>query len=212
MTTLLGRRVLLRPLIRDDFRAWREVRRRNRARLALWEPRLAPGRPDIAEDPGAFAARCAARKRERQQGAGFGFGVFVEGGLRGEMNLSSIQRGPLQSCYVGYWMDEAVGGRGYTPEALVVAARFAFEKLSLHRLQVAIVPRNTASLRVVEKLGLRREGLAERYVEINGTWEDHYRFAITAEEWQVRGPELVARWIAPLRRTQPAPGLELIRD
>ena len=197
MTTLLGRRVLLRPLTRDDFRAWQEVRRRNRSRLTRWEPRPAPGYPDVTEDAGAFAARCSARRRERQQGTGYGFGVFVERHFRGEMNLSSIQRGPFQSCYVGYWIDEAVGGRGYTPEALVVVARFAFEQLMLHRLQVAIVPRNSASLRVVEKLGLRREGLAERYLEIDGVWEDHYRFAITAEEWHARAPELISQWIAP---------------
>ena len=195
VTSLIGRRVLLRPLIRDDFGAWREVRRRNRSRLTRWEPRAAPGQPDVTEDFAAFTARCAARRRERQQGTGYGFGVFVEGGFRGEMNLSSIQRGPFQSCYVGYWIDAAVSGRGYTPEALVVAARFAFEQLMLHRLQVAIVPRNAASLRVVEKLGLRREGLAERYVEINGVWEDHYRFAITAEEWKVRASELIDQWI-----------------
>ncbi len=189
---------MLRPLSRDDFRQWREVRLRNRDRLARWEPRPAPGQADLAEDAGAFAARCSARRRERQQGAGFGFGVFVAGRFRGEMNLSSIQRGPFQSCYVGYWIDEAVAGQGYTPEALVVAARFAFEQLKLHRLQVAIVPRNAASLRVVEKLGLRREGLAERYVEINGVWEDHYRFAMTVEEWLERGAGLIEQWIAPL--------------
>ena len=197
MSTLLGRRVLLRPLTRSDFGEWREVRRRNRARLKEWEPQALPGRPDSAEDPRAFADRCSARRRERQHGTGYGFGVFVNGCFRGEMNLSSIQRGPFQSCYVGYWIDEAVAGNGYTPEALVVAARFAFEELRLHRLQVAIVPRNSASLRVVGKLGLRYEGLAERYVEINGVWEDHHRFAITEEEWRVRAPELVEAWIAP---------------
>ena len=211
MSTVLGRRVLLRPLTRNDFGEWREVRRRNRARLKEWEPRALPGRLDSAEDPRAFADRCSARRRERQNGTGYGFGVFVNGRLRGEMNLSSIQRGPFQSCYVGYWIDEAVGGNGYTPEALVVAARFAFEELRLHRLQVAIVPRNSASLRVVAKLGLRYEGLAERYVEINGVWEDHHRFAITEEEWRVRAAELISEWIAPVRdgRAEP-PVSELV--
>ena len=208
MSTLLGRRVLLRPLTREDFAAWREVRRRNRSRLKQWEPKPLPGRPDTAEDARAFADRCTARRRERQQGTGYGFGVFVDGRFRGEMNLSALQRGPFQSCYVGYWIDEAVAGNGYTPEALVVAARFAFEDLRLHRLQVSIVPRNSSSLRVVEKLGLRCEGLAERYVEINGVWEDHLRFAITVEEWMVRGSDLVADWIsaapAAARRVRPA--------
>ena len=72
--------------------------------------------------------------------------------------------------------------------------RFAFEELRLHRLQIAIIPRNRPSRRVVEKLGLRLEGMAERYLEINGTWEDHLRYAITSEDWQLRKDELGA-WL-----------------
>ena len=189
---------MLRPLTPADFPGWREVRLRNRDRLARWEPKSAPGAPDVARDASAFADRCASRRRERECGAGYGFGVFVDGAFRGEMNLSAIQRGAFQSCYVGYWIDEAVAGQGYTPEALVVAARFGFETLRLHRLQVSIVPRNRSSLRVVEKLGLRNEGLAERYVQINGVWEDHYRFAITIEEWLMRADDLLSQWVLPV--------------
>ncbi len=96
---------------------------------------------------------------------------------------------------MGYWIDQDCAGHGYVPEALVVLARFAFEDLGLHRLQVAIVPRNQPSRRVVEKLGLRCEGTAERYLEINGVWEDHLRYAITAEEWAQRGQQLLAQWV-----------------
>ena len=74
-------------------------------------------------------------------------------------------------------------------------ARFAFEELRLHRIQIAIIPRNTASRRVVEKLEIREEGVAERYLEINGVWEDHVRYAITAEEWEQRRDELLTAWI-----------------
>jgi len=88
-----------------------------------------------------------------------------------------------------------MAGNSYVPEAFVVAARFAFEELHLHRVQAAIVPRNIASRRVVEKLKLRDEGTAERYLEINGIWEDHIRFAMTAEEWEARGTDLIAEWI-----------------
>lgn len=192
---LVGRRVVLRPLNAGDFEGWRDVRGRCRDWLVKWEPRLSAGHPDPSVDRQAFSARCGARERERQMGSGFGFGIFVDGRLGGEINLSSIQRGPFQNAYVGYWIDEALAGMGYMPEAVVVLLRFAFEELALHRVQIAIIPRNRASRRVAEKLELREEGTAERYLEINGVWEDHVRYAMTSEEWAERGPLLLDAWI-----------------
>jgi ribosomal-protein-alanine N-acetyltransferase len=199
---LQGARVLLRPLALADFEQYREVRHRCRDWLVKWEPRSTFGHPDAADDRRAFAALCGARDRERQLGTGYGFAVCVPddaGGLcfGGVMNLSSIQRGPFQNAYVGYWIDEARAGQGYTPEALVCVLRFAFEQLLLHRLQIAIIPRNTPSRRVVEKLNLRNEGIAERYLQINGRWEDHVRYAITAEEWSERAEPYTKEWLTP---------------
>ena len=195
MTTLFGRRVLLRPLEPGDFPKWQEVRRRNAEWLTKWEPQRLPGQPDVVEDAHAFSTRCSARQRERQLGTGYGFGVFVEGVFAGEVNLNSIQRGPFQNAYIGYWIDEAQAGFGYIPEAFVVVLRFAFEELHLHRVQAAIVPRNAASRRVAEKLKLRDEGTAQRYLEINGVWEDHIRYAITSEDWNHLGPGLIEDWV-----------------
>jgi ribosomal-protein-alanine N-acetyltransferase len=194
-TELRGRRVVLRPLASTDFPEWREVRQRNAGWLLKWEPEPPRGNPDDTQDLAAFGARCGARQREWQLGTGYGFGIFVEGHLAGEINLSGVQRGPFQNAYVGYWIDEARAGRGYVPESLVVVARFAFEDVRLHRLQVAIIPRNRASRRVVEKVGLREEGVALRYLAINGVWEDHVRYAVTAEEWAERGKELLQTWV-----------------
>lgn len=195
MTTLFGKRVLLRELAPADFVKWQEVRRRNVEWLTKWEPARMPGAPDVVEDAQAYRSRCSARQRDRQLGTGYGFGLFIDGNFAGEVNLNSVQRGPFQSCYIGYWIDEAQAGHGYIPEGVVVVCRYAFEQLHLHRVQAAIVPRNTASRRVVEKLKIREEGLAERYLEINGVWEDHLRFAITSEEWAERGDELIDEWI-----------------
>jgi len=192
---LRGRRVQLRSLTAADFEAWQEVRRRCRDWLVKWEPKPLPGQPDAAEDRRVFAARCGARDRERQLGSGYGFGIFVDGRFGGEINVSGIQRGPFQNAYVGYWIDEALAGQSYTPEAAAVVFRFAFEELALHRLQVAIIPRNRASRRVAEKLALREEGIAERYLEINGVWEDHVRYAITSEEWDDRREAYLRDWI-----------------
>jgi len=195
VTTLFGRHVLLRPLEAADFPKWQEVRRRNADWLTKWEPQQLPGQPNVVEDAQAFSSRCSARQRERQLGTGYGFGVFANGIFAGEINLNSIQRGPFQNAYVGYWIDEALAGNGYIPEAFVVIARFAFEEIHLHRIQAAVVPRNAASRRVAEKLELRDEGTARRYLEINGVWEDHIRFAMTSEDWAERGDALVEKWI-----------------
>jgi ribosomal-protein-alanine N-acetyltransferase len=135
------------------------------------------------------------RERERQLGTGFGFGLFVEGRFAGEITLSSIQRGPFQNGSVGYWIDQDLAGLGLIPEAVVVVLQYAFETLGLHRIEVAIIPRNSSSRRVVEKLGLRVEGVALGFLEINGEWEDHIRYAMTAEEWADRRTELLTNWL-----------------
>ena len=189
-----GRRVTLRTMVPDDYDKWIEVRERCRDWLVPWEPRP-EGAPVPAEDRASFGSRCSMRERERQMGTGYGFGVFVGERLVGELTLSSVQRGPFQSAYIGYWIDEAVAGRGYTPEAVVVALRLAFEDLGLHRIEISIIPRNDRSKRVVEKLAIRHEGIAKRFLQINGVWEDHSRFAITAEEWIVRRDDLLDAWI-----------------
>ena len=194
---LRGRRVLLRPLVVSDFEAWREVRERSHDWLVKWEPRPVPGQPDPVQDRRAFAARCNARLRERELGTGYGLGVFAGQRFAGEINISSVQRGPFQNAYVGYWVDQAAAGNSYIPEAFVVVCRFAFEDLMLHRLQASIIPRNHASLRVADKLGLRNEGTALRYLEINGVWEDHVRFAITSEDWAERRNSYLREWVLP---------------
>jgi ribosomal-protein-alanine N-acetyltransferase len=195
LVVLKGRRVTLRPLAVGDFNQWQEVRTRSAEWLTKWEPRRPPGAPDVVDSRAAFAARCRARDRERQLGAGYGFGIFHGPRFCGEININGVQRGPFQNAYVGYWVDEECAGQGLVPESVVVVCRHAFEDLGLHRLQIAIIPRNAASRRVVEKLQIRDEGVAVRYLEINGVWEDHIRFAITLEEWRERRPELLGAWI-----------------
>ena len=188
---------MLRPLTPNDFDEWREVRVRNEDWLVPWEPRRPASVPDPTRERTAFEARCNARDRERNADHAYPFGVFIDQRFAGEVNINNVVRGALQSGTIGYWIDRARAGQGYIAEAVAVVFQYAFEELSLHRLEVCIVPRNTNSLRVVEKLGLREEGIAERYLEINGTWEDHVRYAITAEEWNARRDELIAAWMSP---------------
>ena len=192
---LYGKRVVLRPLVPNDHGAWSEVRRRNHEWLTVWEP----SRPLLSIDPttdrDAFSNRCAARDRERTMGTACGLGLFVDGAFAGEINLNNITRGAMQSATIGYWIDQARAGQSYTSEGVVVLARHAFEELSLHRLEICIIPRNHNSRRVMEKLAIREEGIARGLVEINGVWEDHVRYGLTVEEWTDRRAELSAAWL-----------------
>jgi ribosomal-protein-alanine N-acetyltransferase len=191
---LYGRRIMLRPLVSQDFETWSQIRQRNENWLLPWEPRRQPGFPDPASDRSAFEMRCNARSRDRSADSAYAFGLFVDQRLVGEVNLNHILRGSLQSGTIGYWIDQDHAGFGYVAEGVAVMLRFAFEQLRLHRIEICIVPRNLNSRRVVEKLRLRCEGLAERYLEINGAWEDHLRYAITAEEWPERTVDFGQRW------------------
>ena len=174
--------------------------RRRRPRRVARDPRSAaatgwssgsrcpsPARPIPIADRDAFRARCGAWERQRQFDTAYGFGIFLrDGTLVGEVSLGSVLRGPFQSCFIGYWIDEAHAGCGYMPEAVALVIRYGFEELGLHRMEAAIVPRNAKSRRVADKLGLRDEGTATRFLQIQGVWEDHVRYAITREEWDER--------------------------
>ncbi|MDA8026180.1 MAG: GNAT family protein [Actinomycetota bacterium] len=191
-----GRRVLLRPLRETDFDAWNEVRDRCGDWLTRWEP-LPPAGWGDPNGRRLFVSRCMARESEARTGASHSFGIFVDGRFIGEANLSGIARGALQSGNIGYWIDMKEAGHGYVPEAVATIFRFAFEDLGLHRIQISIVPRNQPSHRVVEKLELRHEGMARRYIEIAGVWEDHDLFAITVEEWIARRRFFMDNFILP---------------
>jgi ribosomal-protein-alanine N-acetyltransferase len=191
--SLVGPRVTLRSLKATDWKQWRDVRSRSRNWLEPWEPLNDPGAPDPIADAEAFRARCGAWERQRHFDAAYGFGIFIKKDrFIGEVSLGSVQRVPFQSANVGYWIDEGHAGQGYMPEAVAVVLRYAFEELGLHRVEAAIVPRNRASRRVAEKLGLRDEGTSDRFLQIRGVWEDHVRYAITTEDWADRREEFEA--------------------
>jgi ribosomal-protein-alanine N-acetyltransferase len=177
----------VRPFVRSDLEELLALRLSNREFLAPFEA--------TRED--AFFTR-AAQSREITldgdawtAGLGFAFAVvhLLEGGterLIGRVALSNIVRGAWQNATVGYWISEDACGFGHASVALGLVVEFAFEHAGLHRVQPAIMPRNVRSRRVVEKNGFRHEGCAVRYLQIDGVWEDHDIFALTAEEWRER--------------------------
>jgi ribosomal-protein-alanine N-acetyltransferase len=172
-----ARLIELRALEPGEAEALRDFRVRNRAFLGPWEP-LREERYYTIE---AAAGTIEAQRIDREEDRGYAFGVFAPS-LVGFVNLNGILRGAFHNAYLGYGIGEEWNGRGYATEAVREATRLGFTELGLHRIQAAVIPRNHGSLRVLEKAGFRREGLAERYLKINGVWEDHIIFARTAED------------------------------
>jgi [ribosomal protein S5]-alanine N-acetyltransferase len=172
-------RLGLRPLLASDGRAWTEVRRRNRGWLQEWEATLPPESP-----PGHPSYRSMMRELRRQvrEGRCLPFAITVDEQFAGQVTVSNIVLGSAMFGQVGYWIDEQHAGHGYTPGAVAMAIDYCFEVVGLHRLEVAVRPENTSSLRVVEKLGVPEIGFARRYLHIAGAWRDHRLFAVTREE------------------------------
>lgn len=93
--------------------------------------------------------------------------------VAGTIALSNIVMGAFRSCFLGYKLDQAHLNQGYMTEAIGLVTDYAFRELQLHRVEANVMPWNAPSLRVLEKNGYEREGLAREYLYINGKWEDH---------------------------------------
>jgi [ribosomal protein S5]-alanine N-acetyltransferase len=102
------------------------------------------------------------------------------GAIAGLVNINSIIRGRFQCGSLSYAAFAPTAGRGYLTEGLSLAVRYAFGPLRLHRLEANIQPGNHTSLRLVQRLGFRREGYSPEMLFIDGAWRDHERWAITA--------------------------------
>lgn len=186
--TLRDGPVTLRALRRRDRTAWTRVRLANRAWLEPWE--ATPPEP-LRQPPPTFAAFVAELGREARAGRALPFAIEYRQELVGQVTVSGITYGSLCSASIGYWVARHVAGRGIAPTAVALAVDHCWFEAGLHRVEVNIRPENAASLRVVEKLGFRDEGVRLRYLHIRGDWRDHRTFALTAEE--VPGG-LVRRW------------------
>ncbi|MGV3489184.1 MAG: GNAT family N-acetyltransferase [Tuberibacillus sp.] len=110
----------------------------------------------------------------------YAFGVFLKetDELIGLLSLTEVVRDAIQACWLGYSLDQAYNGRGYTTEAVRLVVEYAFNNLQLHRVEAGVMPHNIRSIRVLEKAGFEKEGLNRKNVMINGKWEDHLHFAI----------------------------------
>jgi len=102
----------------------------------------------------------------------------ADSALVGGLTLANVRRGVAQAGSLGYWIGETFARQGLMTAAVNALIPFAFGTLRLHRLEAACIPNNTASVRLLEKTGFKREGFAREYLCINGVWQDHVLYAL----------------------------------
>src|SRR5438445_9011392 len=177
-----GHGLLLRAPQMADFLQWAHLRESSREYLTPWEPIW----------PSDDLTRAGFRRRLRRYAddiAGdraYPFLIFRsdDNVLIGGVTLANVRRGIVQAGTIGYWTGEPFAGHGYMTRALRVLLPFVFSELSLHRIEAACIPSNKASVRVLEKCGFVSEGLARRYLCINGVWQDHFLFGLLNEDFR----------------------------
>lgn len=171
----------IRPLTLADVPEFTEVLNASRAHLAPWDPirdesfYTADGQHKIIDDV-------------LRAGTGLPHVILVDGAIAGRVNLQNIVRGPFQSCSLGYWVSPAHTGRGVASFAVDALLRKAFVDYDLHRVEAATLLHNVRSQRVLAKHGFERFGMAPRYLQIAGDWQDHYLFQVLAENWLAADP------------------------
>ncbi|ALV46252.1 GNAT family acetyltransferase [Arthrobacter alpinus] len=187
--------LVLRPIKLRDKAEWTRVRAHNAEWLQPWEA----SNPVSQGQLPTFSGMVRVLNQQAREASALPFIITervptqAKPAIVGQLTVSSIMWGSAMSATLGYWVDQDRAGRGIVPTAVAMATDHCFRALGLHRMEINIRPENAASLRVVEKLGFRDEGLRPRYLHINGQWADHRSFALTSEEV----PEgILARWLA----------------
>lgn len=171
--------ITLRPLEVSDARAWRRARERNVDWLSRWDATMPPG---AEARPSTFRSLVRRLRANARAGTAYPFAIEVDGEFAGQVTVNNIVRGSAQFASVGYWIDRRYAGRGIMPRAVAMVIDHCFGEAGLHRIEIAIRPENSNSLRVVEKLGLREVGYAPKFLHIDGAWRDHRLYAVTVEE------------------------------
>lgn len=169
----------------SDYTAWAQVRALSRSHLVPWEPTWS--RDELTRF--SFRRRLRAYGQDARDDRGYYYFIVsnTNDTLIGGITLSNVRRGAAQCATLGYWIGAPYAGQGYMQRAVRMLSAFGFRNLRLHRIEAACMPTNKPSRRVLEKCGFEQEGLARRYLKINGAWEDHAIYALTEEDGALNG-------------------------
>ncbi len=175
-------RVILRYPIESDRDEFVALRQSSRAHLQPWDPIPLSGL-DLYSSA-AFDRELETHNTDREQRW-----LIIERAthaIAGRIALTNIERGVFQNGRFGYWIGAPFQGRGLMSEALALAITHCFRPseqggMGLHRVCANIMPTNTRSRNLLERIGFTKEGYSKNYLKIQGTWQDHERWALTIE-------------------------------
>jgi [ribosomal protein S5]-alanine N-acetyltransferase len=171
---------LRRPKL-TDASAWSRTRLADRRHLESWEP-TTPGTWEERNSPWTWPAQWSTLRALARRGMSLPFVITVDGRFAGQITVGNVVRGSLCSAWVGYWVASGMTGGGVATASVALVVDHCFTIGGLHRLEATVRPENMASLRVLEKLGFRQEGVFQRYLDVAGAWRDHLCFALTTED------------------------------
>jgi ribosomal-protein-alanine N-acetyltransferase len=177
------KRMLLRPLRGEDRDEFVRMHEASREFFEPWSPTIT--------ECETFDQLFEKQLRRTLDGLASGrdvrlAGFLDDGRLAGLFNLNEIVHGAFLSAYAGWKVNVEVARQGLGTEGVVALLDLAFAEaprgLGLHRVQANIIPHNIPSIRLAERAGFVREGLARRYLRIAAIWQDHLMFAKLAED------------------------------
>ena len=168
---ITGQKVILRPPQYSDWKAWADERKKNKLYLQPWEPLWSINELERS----SFVKRVRMFERLSHNDQAYSFLIFTSDNedFIGEVNISNVQRGIIQSCTIGYWIAKDCEGKGMMSESLELVKEFIFNELKLHRIEAACLPHNIPSLKLLLKNGFIKEGTARKLLKINDKWQDH---------------------------------------
>ncbi|MFL6140392.1 MAG: GNAT family N-acetyltransferase [Labedaea sp.] len=171
---------LRRPKLRDAG-PWSRTRLVDRRHLESWEPTV-PGSWEERNGVLSWPSQWSTLRGLARRGMSLPFVITVDGRFAGQITVGNVVRGSLCSAWIGYWVASTVTSGGVATASVALVVDHCFTLAGLHRLEATVRPENQPSLRVLQKLGFRQEGVFERYLDVAGAWRDHLCFALTTED------------------------------
>lgn len=177
-----GGSLQLRPLMISDRDVWIRLRLANKEFLEPVEPTVSTSW-EHAHASVSWEKYFANLRYLASEGTVIPMVIELDGQFVGQLTMGNIQHGVVSECWIGYWVDHGVTGRGVAKAAVALGTDLAFQRIGVHRVTATYLPANPASGAVLKANGYREEGLLRRNLHIGGSWQDHLLMAIVADDF-----------------------------